>query len=94
MLAVDEQTALIGLSELRTAAPKLLKYLQTHKVILTKRNKPVGVMMDYDEYKKMEVLIELIEDTVLGQIAQERYKSTKKESYLTLAEARRRAGMK
>jgi prevent-host-death family protein len=94
MLAVDEHTALIGLSELRTAAPKLLKYLQTHKVILTKRNKPVGVMMDYDEYKKMEVLIELIEDTVIGQIAQERYKSTKKESYLTLEEARRRVGMK
>lgn len=94
MLAVDEQTALIGLSELRTAAPKLLKYLQTHKVILTKRNKPVGVMMDYDEYKKMEVLIELIEDTALGQIAQERYRSTKKESYLTLEEARRRIGMK
>lgn len=94
MLAVDEQTALIGLSELRTAAPKLLKYLQTHKVILTKRNKPVGVMMDYDEYKKMEVLIELIEDTVFGQIARERYKSTKKESYLILEEARRRVGMK
>jgi prevent-host-death family protein len=94
MLAVDEQTALIGLSELRTAAPKLLKYLQTHKVILTKRNKPVGVMMDYDEYKKMEALIEVIEDTVLGQIAQERYKSTKKESYLTIEEARRRTGLK
>jgi prevent-host-death family protein len=94
MLAVDEQTALIGLSELRTAAPKLLKYLQTHKVILTKRNKPVGVMIDYDEYKKMEVLMELIEDTVLGQIAEERRKSAKKESYLTLEEARRRVGLK
>jgi prevent-host-death family protein len=94
MLAVDEQTALIGLSELRTAAPKLLKYLQTHKVILTRRNKPVGVMMDYDEYKKMEALIDLIEDTALGQIARERHKSAKKESYLTLEETKRRVGLK
>ena len=94
MLAVDEQTALIGLSELRTAAPKLLKFLHTHKVILTRRNKPVGVMIDYDEFKRMETLIELIEDTVLGQMAQDRYKSTKKESYLTLQEAKRRVGLK
>lgn len=94
MLAVDEQTALIGLSELRTAAPKLLKYLQTHKVILTRRNKPVGILIDYDEYKKTEALIELIEDTVLGHIAQERHKGTKKESYLTHDEMKRRVGLK
>ena len=94
MLAVDEQTALIGLSELRTAAPKLLKYLQTHKVILTRRNKPVGILMDYDEYKKMEVLIELIEDTVLGQIAEERRKGAKKESYLSHEQMKRRVGLK
>lgn len=94
MLAVDEQTAVIGLSELRTAAPKLLKYLQTHKVILTRRNKPIGILIDYDEYKKTEALIELIEDTVLGNIAQERHKGTKKEAYLTHDEMKRRVGLK
>ena len=94
MLAIDEQTALIGLSELRTAAPKLLKFLQTHKVILTKRNKPVGIVIDYDEFKKMEALIELIEDMALGQIALERHKGAKKESYLTHEEMKRRVGLK
>jgi prevent-host-death family protein len=94
MLAVDEKTALIGLSELRTATPKLLKYLQTHKVILTRRNKPVGILIDYDEYKKTEALIELIEDTVLGHIARERHKGAKKESYLTHDEMKRRVGLK
>lgn len=94
MLTVDEQTALVGLSELRTAAPKLLKYLQTHKVILTRRNKPVGILIDYNEYKKMEALMELIEDTVLGQIAHKRRKSTPKESYLTHDQMKRRIGLK
>ncbi|MEK6683832.1 MAG: type II toxin-antitoxin system prevent-host-death family antitoxin [Nitrospirota bacterium] len=94
MLAVDEHTALIGLSELRTAAPKLLKYLQTHKVILTRRNKPVGILIDYDEFKKMETLIELIEDTVLGQMAEERRKGAKKESYLSHEQMKRRVGLK
>lgn len=94
MLAMDEQTALIGLSELRTAAPKLLKFLQTHKVVLTKRNKPVGVVIDYEEFKKMADLIELIEDTALGQMAMEREKSAKKESYLTHDEMVRRVGRK
>ena len=94
MFAVDEQTALVGLSELRTTTPKLLKYLQTHTVILTKRNKPVGVVIDFDEYKKMEALIELIEDTGLAQIAHEREKKTKKASYLTHEEIKRRVGLK
>lgn len=94
MLTVDEQTALIGLSELRTVTPKLLKYLQTHKVILTRRNKPVGILIDYDEYKKMEALIELIEDTALGHIAHERRKSTPKASYLTQDQMKRRIGLK
>jgi prevent-host-death family protein len=94
MLAVDEQTALVGLSELRTSAPKLLKFLQTHKVILTKRNKPVGVVIDFEEYKEMERLIDLIEDTGLAHLAREREKKTKKESYLTHEEMKRRAGLK
>lgn len=94
MLAIDEHTTLIGLSELRTAAPKLLKFLQTHKVVLTKRNKPVGVVIEYEEFKKMAELIEMIEDTALGQIAMEREKRAKKGSYLTHDEMVRRVGRK
>jgi len=94
MLAIDEHTTLIGLSELRTAAPKLLKFLQTHKVVLTKRNKPVGVVIEYEEFKRMADLIEMIEDAGLGHIALEREKGVKKESYLTHDEMVRRVGRK
>ena len=38
-------------------------------------------------------LIELIEDTVLAHIAQERHKGAKKESYLTHDEMKRRVGL-
>lgn len=92
MLALDEQAALIGVSELRKETQTLLRFLQTHKVILTKRNKPIAVVVDFDRYNEMERLIELIEDTAVGLIASEREKGTKKESYLTHEEMKRRVG--
>lgn len=48
----------------------------------------------YDEFKKIEALIELIEDIMLGQIAEDRQKSVKKESYLNHERMKRRVGLK
>lgn len=54
MLTLKEDTALIGMAELRTRAADVLKEIKKHRVILTRRNRPVGIIIDYDEYEKIE----------------------------------------
>lgn len=94
MITVDEKTSIIGVAELRTIGGKILEELKRHKVILTRRNKPVGVVVDYGEYQRMEQIIEALEDNVLGYMAKERAKKVKKEDYISLDEMERLVGLK
>lgn len=93
MLTVKEDTTLIGVAELRTRASAILNELKKHKVILTKRNMPVGIIVDYEEYEKMERLMDLAEDILLGNIAKQRLERKNKKS-ITLEEAERRVGLR
>ncbi|MEK6693533.1 MAG: type II toxin-antitoxin system prevent-host-death family antitoxin [Nitrospirota bacterium] len=93
MITVKEDTALIGIAELRTKAADVLKEIKKHRVILTKRNKPVGIIIDYDEYEKIEQVIEEAEDIVLGNIARERLERKDRKA-ITLEEAERRIGLR
>lgn len=92
MLTVKEDTALIGVAELRTKAAAVLKEIKRHRVILTKRNRPVGVIVDYDEYEKMEQVLDEVEDIVLGNIARERLERKDKKA-ITLEDAERKVGL-
>jgi len=94
MLTVDERTTIVGVSELRTGVPKILSELKGNKVILTRRNKPVGVMVDYEEYTRMEKLTEALEDMVLGHLAKERAAKSRKEDYIELKEMERLVGLR
>ncbi len=94
MLKVSESTAVYGVSELRTKTPDLLKSLKTHRVLLTRRNKPVGVLLQYGEFEKQECIIDEIEDLVLGYIAKERAKSAKRSDYIPLEEVERQLGLR
>ncbi|MDH5744082.1 MAG: type II toxin-antitoxin system Phd/YefM family antitoxin, partial [Candidatus Aminicenantes bacterium] len=69
MITVEEKTTIVGLTELRKMISYILKRVKSNKVILTRRNKPVGVIVDYEEYKKMEEIIDTFEDYVLGHLA-------------------------
>ena len=80
---VSEDTAVYGVSELRTKTPELLKTIGTHRVILTKRNKPVGVVLTYEEYEHLEHLIEALEDRVLGEVAKTRDQPPPPDRYLS-----------
>ena len=93
MLTIKEDSALIGVAELRTKAAEVLKEVKKHNVILTRRNKPVGVIMDYDEYEKMQAMLDEVEDIVLGKIAMERLER-KDKKVITLEEAERRVGLR
>ena len=91
MISVKEDTTIVGVTELRKMIPEILKKIKTEKVILTRRNRPIGILVDYDEYEKMEKILDAAEDFMLGQLAKERA-SRKERKTVDLEEAERRVG--
>jgi prevent-host-death family protein len=93
VITVDEKTTIVGVAELRDHTAEVLKQLKKYKVILTRRNKPVGVLIDYDEYEKISRIEDEFEDLVLGLMAKER--STRKgRKTISLEEAEKKAGLR
>ncbi|MFZ3072486.1 MAG: type II toxin-antitoxin system Phd/YefM family antitoxin [Thermodesulfobacteriota bacterium] len=93
MLTVKEDTAIVGVSELRTKTPEVLEEIKKHMVILTRRNMPVGVIMDYGDYEKMSKLLAEAEDIVLAELARKRL-SRKNRKAITLEDAEKKAGLR
>ena len=92
MITVEGKTTLVGVAELRKTTAEILKRIKSNKVILTKRNKPVGVILDYEEYKKIEDIMEALEDYILGSLAQERARR-KDQKVISLEEAEKKLGL-
>ena len=93
MLTVKEDTTVIGITELRKMIPEILKRIKREKVILTMRNQPVGILVDYEEFERIEQMIDLIEDDLLGKLTKERA-SRKSRKTVSLGEAEKRVGLK
>jgi prevent-host-death family protein len=77
MFQVNDNTLVVAVSELRTKGPEVLERVKNGTVIVTRNNQPVGVIIDHDKYREMEKAFELLEDLVLGTIAQKREKEAK-----------------
>ena len=69
--------ALVGLRA-REAVPNLLKALKHSRVVITERNTPRAVVLDYEDYQRMKDLIELAEEGVDAIEIERRKKKTKK----------------
>jgi len=93
MITVEGKTTIVGVAELRKVMSDILEKIKSNKVILTKRNKPVGVIVDYEEYKKMEDIIDSLEDYILGHLAKERAKR-KDKRLISLEEAEKKLGLR
>lgn len=93
MLTVKEDTTVIGITELRRMIPEVLKKIKREKVILTRRNRPIGILVDYQEFERIEQMIDLIEDHLLGKLASDRA-SRKNRRTVSLEEAEKRVGLK
>ena len=93
MITVEGKTTIVGVAELRKVMSDILEKIKSNKVILTKRNKPVGVIVDYEEYKKMEEVIDSLEDYILGHLAKERAKR-KDKRLISLEEAEKKLGLR
>jgi prevent-host-death family protein len=93
MITVEEKTTIVGVAELRKAISDILEKIKSNKVILTRRNKPVGVIVDYEEYNRMEEIIDALEDYVLGHLAKERAQR-KDKKLITLEQAEKKLGLR
>jgi len=93
MITVEEKATIVGVAELRKVISDILEKIKSNKVILTRRNKPVGVIVDYEEYKKMEEIIDALEDYVLGHLAKERAQR-KGKKLITLEQAENKLRLK
>ncbi len=92
MITVEGKTTLVGVAELRKITKEVLEKLKSNKVILTKRNKPVGVLLDYGEFRRIEEIMEALEDYILGTLAKERAQR-KGKKVISLEEAERKLGL-
>ena len=77
MFHVNDKTLLVAVSELRAKVPEILGRVKKETVIVTRNNRPIGVIIDHDKYREMERAFELLEDLVLGTIARKREKEAK-----------------
>ncbi|MCK5012908.1 MAG: type II toxin-antitoxin system Phd/YefM family antitoxin [Candidatus Omnitrophica bacterium] len=84
MITIEENTTLVGVSELRTGIEKILEKARKGLVIIEKRRKPQAVLMSTEEYTHMQNVLEMAEDLVLGFIAQERFKNSKDSDYINI----------
>ena len=92
MFTVKEETTVVGISELRTHLNDILSIAKEKNVVLTKRNKPVLAVIDYEHYHQLNELIENLEDTFLEEIAQQRL-SRKERKTIPLSEAMKMVGL-
>lgn len=94
MYVIEQPSVLVGVSDLRGKLGRLLNLAKTSRVILSKRNAPLAVLVPVDKFDRMEALIDGIEDAVLGYEALQRGRTTPRRRYLTLDEAEKRVGLK
>lgn len=93
MRRIEENTTLVGISELRTRAEAILKVAQHEPVIVEKRHKPMAVLVPITEYRRTQETLERLEEYLLGLLAKERERRSKPTSYLTLEELEKRVGL-
>ncbi|MEW6619127.1 MAG: type II toxin-antitoxin system Phd/YefM family antitoxin [bacterium] len=91
MFTIKEETTLVGVSELRTHFNQILNAAKEKNVVLTKRNRPIMAILDYDRYQQMTELIEELEDLSLENLAQQRL-NRKDRKTIPLEEAMKRVG--
>ena len=93
MITLKEDTTLIGIAELRSKASEVMKKIKKYRVVLTKRNKPMGVIIDYEEYEHMQNMLEEVEDFVLGKSDGERLKRKGRKA-ITLDKDEKKVGLR
>ena len=61
------------------------------KVVIEKRHKPIAVLISPEEYERMESLLDMSEDIVLGHLAALRHKKARENDYIEIEELLKKA---
>ena len=93
MLIIDDNTVLVGATELRSNMPKISKEIKTKKVIVVKRGEPFAVLTDFDEYQEKENILDTFEDIVLGYLAKERYEKSSDKDFVDAEDVEKELGI-
>lgn len=93
MLTIDDNTVLIGATELRSNMPQISKDIKTKKIIVVKRGKPFAVLTDFEDYQEKENLIDTFEDVVLGYLAKERDKKNAAKDFVEAEDVEKKLGL-
>lgn len=88
-----EDVTVVGVAELGKEGARLVEELRRHRVVVTRKNKPVGVLLRYEDYRRMRVVMERLEDLVLAHEAKRRA-SRRGRKTIALEEAERRVGLR
>ncbi|MFH1260041.1 MAG: type II toxin-antitoxin system prevent-host-death family antitoxin [Elusimicrobiota bacterium] len=92
MLTLKENTTLIGVSEFRAKIESILEKMQTTRVVIEKRHKPVAVLISSSEYQKFEELLDMAENIVLGYLAKERFNRSNEKDYISIETVLKKIG--
>lgn len=83
MFTTSGDTTIIGTKELRENIRIHTEGLYDRKVIVTKKGNPTAVILDYQEFKEIELYIDTLEDIVLSKIANDRIQTAKTEDIIS-----------
>ena len=90
MKVVRQPSAFAAVSELRTRMDEILAQLKETPVTLEKHNKEVAILEDPRRYAAMQEALEDATDILLAFEARERMRSTPRDAYIPLREAKKR----
>lgn len=65
MITTKDNTS-VAISDLRADAARLLKGLSKHHIILTQRNRPLGVILDYKDFENIMATIDELEEALIS----------------------------
>ncbi len=92
MFVLDDKTALIGSSDLRTRMAEV-ENMKFEKMFVMKRDKPIAVIMTFDQYKKNCARTEELEDLILAHAAKKRHEASSNDDYISLENAAEQLGI-
>jgi prevent-host-death family protein len=89
---IVEMVNTITLKQLRPGLPKVINYIDARldRYIITKRGKPVAVMMSTDDYEGLLETIEILSDRETARRIKKAKQEIKKGNTVSLEELRRR----
>lgn len=92
-MSLKEDMAVVGITQLGKEGARLMGQLRRRRVVVTQKNKPVGVLLRYEDYRRMQAVTERLENLVLNHEVKRRA-SRRKRKTITLEEAERRVGLR